>query len=223
MFLGCKTFAYLITAGDGAVAKAFKDNVDSGLTVFCPLDQALGAFAPKFNKLTAPQKVLFMLYHGMPAYESMDMLRSDKGVKRTLATQGKSMGYNFMVHNVGMVVTLKTRLTTASVTGTLVDEEPLAVYTIDKVLEPVELFNPGKAPKAPAPSPSAVPPVAAEAPKGGDKKKDKQRTPPALAPAGPEEQPADDDAADKNAGEPSAYLQLWVAVMGAALAVIMVA
>lgn len=201
----------------------------SGLTLFCPIDQAMEAFTPKFDKLTAAQRASVLLYHGIPAYESMDMLRSSNGVRRTLATQGKSKGYNLTVQNAREVVTLKTRVTTASVTGTLVDEDPLAVYTIDEVLEPRELFRPEKAARAPAPA--AAPVAAADAPKAAKKKKkkdDKEKethvTPPAPAPAGPEEQPADDKAADENnAGQRSACLQRRVAVLVAAVAVVMLA
>ncbi|MED6145056.1 hypothetical protein PIB30_021412 [Stylosanthes scabra] len=127
----------------------------------------------------------------------MAMLKSNNGLMNTLATDGAN-NFDFTVQNDGEQVTLKTKTVTAKITGTLIDEDPLAIYTIDKVLLPKELF------KAPAPSPAPAPapePASADAPaspkKGGKKKKQKA----ADAPADEETAPADSpsDAADESA------------------------
>lgn len=205
--LGCKTFADLLT---GEVGKSFEDAVGGGLTVFCPIDQAMKAFMTKYNNLTAEQKTSVLLYHGIPVYESMEMLRSGNGVVNTLATEGATKSYNLTVQNEGEVVTLRTRVTTAKITGTLVDQDPLAVYTIDEVLEPRELFKPRKA------ATPAEAPAAAEAPKGGEKKKKKKKEHgevEAPTPAGPEEQPDDQVADDnENAGSRGGWVRGWAVV-----------
>ncbi|XP_008809683.2 fasciclin-like arabinogalactan protein 2 [Phoenix dactylifera] len=213
---GCKTFADLLVA-TGDAEMTFESNVGGGLTVFCPIDRAMKAFMPKFKNLTADGKLSVLLYHGIPVYNSIQMLKSNNGVVNTLATDGTAKNYNFTVQNDGEVVTLKTTVMVATITGTLIDEDPLAVYMIDAVLEPRELFKPEKA-KAPAPAPAAE----AEAPTKSRKRH--HASPP--APAGPEEAPAGDEKAanDENAAGGRACAEPWVAAATAvAVAAVMVA
>lgn len=132
----------------------FEQNIDGGLTVFCPTDSVINSFMPKYKNLTAPQKVSLLLYHGIPVYQSTQMLKSNNGIMNTLATDGANK-YDFTVQNDGEVVTLKTKVVTAKITGTLKDEEPLVVYKIDKVLLPRELFKVAAKATAPAPAPKA--------------------------------------------------------------------
>lgn len=124
---------------------------------------------PKYKNLTAPQKVSLLLYHGIPVYQSMQMLKSSNGVVNTLATDGANK-YDFTVQNDGEEVTLKTKVVTVKITGTVKDEEPLVAYKIDKVLLPRELFKVAptapapKAPKAKAKGKAADAPAEADAP-----------------------------------------------------------
>ncbi|KAL6952862.1 Fasciclin-like arabinogalactan protein 2 [Sarracenia purpurea var. burkii] len=152
---GCKAFAQLLTSS--GAADTFTQNLDGGLTVFCPSDAALNAFMPKYKNLTAAGKVSLLLYHGVPVYQSMQMLKSNNGLMNTLATDGANK-FDFTVQSEGEDVTLKTKVETATITGTVVDQEPLVAYKIDKVLLPAELFKPA-APKteknADAPGPDA--------------------------------------------------------------------
>ncbi|XVE78306.1 hypothetical protein DITRI_Ditri13aG0133900 [Diplodiscus trichospermus] len=148
---GCKAFSDLLKAS-GADA-TFNQNIDEGLTVFCPIDPVINDFMPKYKNLTASQKVSLPLYHGIPVYQSMQMLKSNNGIVNTLATDGANK-YDFTVQNDGEVVTLKTKVVTAKITGTLKDEEPLIVYKINKVLLLRELFKPEVAAEAPKPSKS---------------------------------------------------------------------
>ncbi|CAL5342282.1 hypothetical protein CsSME_00026858 [Camellia sinensis var. sinensis] len=147
---GCKSFADLLKSS--GAESTFNENLDGGLTVFCPSDSILNSFMPKYKNLTAAGKVSLLLYHGVPVYQSMQTLKSKNGLMNTLATDGANK-YDFTVQTSGEDVTLKTKVVTAAVTGTLVDEEPLVVYKIDKVLEPSELFKAAAA--APAPKETA--------------------------------------------------------------------
>lgn len=97
----------------------------------------------------------------MPVYNSLGMLRSSNGLMNTLATEGAKK-FDFTVQNDGDDVKLKTKVVTATISGTLIDEDPLAVFKIDKVLLPKELFK--AAPPAPAPKPAKSPKTKA---KGG--------------------------------------------------------
>lgn len=185
---GCKVFADLLKAS-GAL-KTFEDNTEGGLTVFCPTDDVMKGFMAKYKNLTAEGKTSLLLYHAVPVYQSMAMLKSNNGVMNTLATDGAKK-YDFTVQNQGEQVTVKTTVVTVKITGTVIDEQPLAIYTIDKVLLPKELFK--KAVEAPAPAPA--PEKAAHAPKAL-----KLSSPP--APAGPDEAPSSEDqtAADNSRG-----------------------
>ncbi|KAF9672675.1 hypothetical protein SADUNF_Sadunf11G0067900 [Salix dunnii] len=186
---GCKVFADALIANPEA-SKTYQDNIDGGLTVFCPLDDPFKAFLPKFKNLTASGKVSFLEFFGVPIYQSLAMLKSNNGIMNTLATDGEKK-FDFTVQNDGEEVTLKTRSTTAKIVGTLIDEQPLAIYTIDKVLLPKELF---KAAPAPAPAPEKE---VADAPKSSKHKKPSSDGVPSDSPAdSPDGDPADQTADD---------------------------
>ncbi|CAL9199470.1 unnamed protein product [Musa hybrid cultivar] len=215
MARGCATFAGLLAATADA-EQTFASNIDGGLTAFCPLDEAMKPFLPKFKNLTADGKLSLLLYHAIPVYYSVEMLKTGNGVVNTLATDGTSRNYNLTVQNDGNQVTLRTRVTVATIMGTLIDEDPLAVYTIDKVLEPMELFKPAE-PPAPAPAPETDKRAAA-APKAGTSTTAKASPP---APAGPEGQPGDQKAADESAAIRSGVY--WSMAAAAAAAIVVVA
>ncbi|XP_078443586.1 fasciclin-like arabinogalactan protein 2 [Wolffia australiana] len=176
---GCAKFAALLLSFPEA-QKAYEDNVGGGLTIFCPVDDAVDDFTDDFKNLTAEGKSSLLLFHGTPYYNSLETLKTQNGVVTTLATTGNK-NYNMTVQNDGNDVTLETKSGTSKITGTVVDEEPLAAFTIDKVLKPWELF---KVDEAPAPAPMRAPGKKAPAP---------------LAAAGPSEVTDDRGPKDANA------------------------
>ncbi|XP_076886293.1 fasciclin-like arabinogalactan protein 2 [Bidens hawaiensis] len=178
---GCKAF-YNLLSTSGAIG-TFLSAADGGVTVFCPSDDAVTAFAPKYKNLTAEGKTSLLLYHGVPTYNSMGMLRSSNGLTNTLATEGANK-YDFTVQNDGEDVKLKTKVVTAEITGTVIDDEPVAIYRIDKVLMPRELFKGAVEADEPSPSPK--------------KKKSGKNSDDAEAP-GPDSSDDDGDAADQSA------------------------
>ncbi|CAI9783623.1 unnamed protein product [Fraxinus pennsylvanica] len=126
---GCKAFSDLLTSS--GAADTFSQSVEDG-------------------------KISLLLYHGVPVYQSLGMLRSSNGLMNTLATEGANK-YDFTVQNDGEDVKLKTKVVTATIKGTVIDEDPLAVFKIDKILLPRELFKaapPAPAPKSPKPAKS---------------------------------------------------------------------
>ncbi|EXB98271.1 hypothetical protein L484_014256 [Morus notabilis] len=136
---GCKAFADLLKATGADTT--FQTNIEAGLTVFCPTDGVIKGFMPRYKNLTAPKKTSLLLYHGIPVYESIQMLKDNNGVVNTLATDHANK-YDFTVQTDGEDLTLETKVVTAKVLGTLIDQEPLAVYKLNKVLLPKELFKP---------------------------------------------------------------------------------
>ncbi|XP_051115481.1 fasciclin-like arabinogalactan protein 2 [Andrographis paniculata] len=146
---GCKSFADMITA-QGGVEETLRLSLAAGLTVFCPSDQTLKSFMPEFRNLSGDGKTALLLYHAMPEYNSLGTLRSSNGLINTLATEGGKKKYDFTVENDGDDVKIQTKVVTATIKGTLVDNDPLAVYKVDKVLLPRELFK--VAPEAMSPT-----------------------------------------------------------------------
>nr|BAE75863.1 putative fasciclin-like arabinogalactan protein [Salicornia europaea] len=181
---GCKEFADTLTSFPDAL-EVFTTNTEGGLTVFCPSDDAFKGFLPNFKNLTKEEKNSLLLFHGIPVYNSMALLKTSNGVMNTLATDGKNK-FDFTVQNAGQKVTLKTKAVTATITATLLDEDPVAIYTIDKVLKPSEIFKKPEISPAPAPAPEA------EAPSKG---KRHHKSPPAP--------PSEDDSADSPADSPA--------------------
>ncbi|KAF3796314.1 Fasciclin-like arabinogalactan protein 2 [Nymphaea thermarum] len=180
---GCKNFADLLTA-TGAV-KTYMDNAVGGLTVFCPTDEVITKFAPTYKNLTKDEKQTLLLYHAAPVYLPIASLKSNNGPLNTLATNGAS-NYAFTVQNQGEEVTLRTKVVTASITGTLYDQDPVVIFTIDKVLEPKELFKgaPSPAPAADSPAPSSSADAHSSSP----------------SPDSPDSAPSDSDTADSSDG-----------------------
>ncbi|WOK92965.1 hypothetical protein Cni_G01657 [Canna indica] len=217
---GCKAFANLLLANPD-VLKAFQSNLDSGLTVFCPDDDAVDAFAPKYKNLTAKGQAALLLYHGLPVYYSPQLLKTTSGSPlSTLATDTHSKNYKYSVRSDGDAITVKTHIVTATITSTVVDQDPDAIYAIDKVLEPRELFKvPEKVVSdAPAPAP------ASHKKKSKKKPAAKHGAGPAASeadsptPAGPDEAPSDDDVASdtENAAFTASAAWRWLTAVAAA-------
>ncbi|RVW37613.1 Fasciclin-like arabinogalactan protein 2 [Vitis vinifera] len=188
---GCKAFGDLLEAS-GAI-KTFEENADGGLTVFCPSDDVIKGFMPKYKNLTAAGKVSLLLYHGIPIYQSMQMLKSSNGLTNTLATDGAKK-YDFTVQTEGEDITLETKVVTARVTGTVLDQEPVVLYKINKVLLPRELFK-GTVEDDEAESPKAA------SPKSSKKSKDDTAdSPDADSPESDDSEDSTADQDDENSG-----------------------
>ncbi|KAI9079958.1 hypothetical protein K1719_038023 [Acacia pycnantha] len=152
---GGKTFASLLVSS--GVIKTYETAVENGLTIFAPSDEAFKARGvPDLNKLT----------------------NAEQGSINTLATNGAGK-YEFSTTTAGDAVTLHTGVDSSRVASTVLDSTPLAIFTVDSVLLPTELF--GKSPSpAPAPEPVSSPtPAPALAPKA------KSPAPAAASPSAP--------------------------------------
>ncbi|RLN04781.1 fasciclin-like arabinogalactan protein 1 [Panicum miliaceum] len=214
---GCKAFASLVEASPDALS-TFRSAVEGGVTAFCPTDAALRPFMPSYRNLSADGRASLLLFHAAPVYYTLAGLKASNGPMNTLATDGSARGYNFTVQNVGDQVSIRTEAAGAAaarVRDTVYDRDPVAIYAVDAVLEPVELFDTAEAP-APAPAP------AADAPRAAGRRARHRPRHVADAP-GPA---ADDDAAPadqrKNAKRNAAHggpRPRWLAAIPAAMAV----
>lgn len=162
---GCKTFASLIEKN--GVIKTYQTAMDKGLTLFAPNDEAFkAAGTPDLSKLTNAEIVSLLLYHSVAGYTPIGTLKSTKKPISTLATNGVGK-YDLTVTTAGDSVTLHTGVDSSRVADTVLDASPIAIFTVDSLLLPAELF--GKSPSpAPAPEPVTSPsPVPVLAPSPG--------------------------------------------------------
>lgn len=169
---GCKTFASLIVSN--GVIKTYESAVEKGLTIFAPNDEAFKADGvPDLSKLTNAEVVSLLLYHAVSGYTPIGALKTNKNPIDTLATSGVGK-FDITTTTAGDAVTLHTGVGPSRIADTVLDATPLAIFTVDSVLLPSELFgkSPSPAPtpepvSSPSPTPSLAPspsPSSAEAP-----------------------------------------------------------
>lgn len=199
---GCKTFASLLVSS--GVIKTYESAVEKGLTVFAPNDEAFKADGvPSLSKLTNAELVSLLLYHAVASYTPIGSLKTSKHPISTLATNGAAK-YDFTVKTAGDSVTLKTGVDSSRVASTVVDSTPFAIFTVDSLLLPSELF--GKSPSpAPAPEPVSAPSPAPLAPAPVEAPSPLAASPPAPPMETPEGSPADaPEAMSENSTSPNA-------------------
>lgn len=108
------------------------------MTISCLNNDTMKTFIPKYkNETSAKQSILE--YHAMPIYESIPGLKLSNGLTNTLAIE-KANNFNFNVQNNGTNITTITKIVTTKV-NTMGNEPPLAIYELNKVLMPKELFK----------------------------------------------------------------------------------
>ncbi|XP_068635876.1 fasciclin-like arabinogalactan protein 8 [Aristolochia californica] len=155
---GCKTFAALIVSS--GVLKIYQNVISKGLTIFAPSDEAFkAAGVPDLSKLSSAEVVQLLEYHALPQYAPVGTLKTATGPIATLASNGAGK-YDLKTTTAGDSVTLHSGLSSSRVSSTVVDSTPFAIFTVDNILLPAELFGvaPGSAPApAPANEPAASP------------------------------------------------------------------
>jgi hypothetical protein len=129
------------------------NNSYDGLTFFAPTDSAfakLGAGA--LNALTDQQRVQLVLYHVLPRYYSLATFQTASNPLRTEGSgPGGAYSVNVTASTENSLVNVSTGVVAVPVSNML-----LAVYSVDDVLLPVQMFGGGKAgeQKASAPAPA---------------------------------------------------------------------
>lgn len=148
-----KTFLSLI-AGTQAETQlqTQANNTQQGLTLFAPLDGAFSSLRPQYkamlSKLTDEQKTSLVEYHAVPMFYTLGQFQT---LSNPLSTMGS---YKFNVSAFGAQVNVSTGLVNAPLTSSIFSQAPVAVYEVNKVLLPEEIF--GLPIPSPAPSPTPV-------------------------------------------------------------------
>lgn len=156
---GCKIFAGLISST--GVLKSYEEAIQGGLTVFAPTDAAFTGVTNKMlNKLSSEDKVSVLEFHALTIYSPLGTLKTTNGPIATMASTGAGK-YVLTVTSSGDTVMLNTGINKATVSSPLLDDQPLALFSVDKVLKPKELFvaAPAPAPTPDAETPEATPPT----------------------------------------------------------------
>ncbi|OAY42661.1 fasciclin-like arabinogalactan protein 11 [Manihot esculenta] len=128
------------------------NNSNQGLTVFAPPDNAFTNLkAGTLNSLTDQEKVQLVQFHILPTFIPMSQFQTVSNPLRTQAGNSANGEFPLNVTTSGNQVNVTTGVNTASVANTIYTDGQLAVYQVDQVLLPLDLFG---APAAPAPAPS---------------------------------------------------------------------
>ncbi|KAG6604433.1 Fasciclin-like arabinogalactan protein 11, partial [Cucurbita argyrosperma subsp. sororia] len=127
-------------------------NQGQGLTVLAPPDNAFANLKPgTLNSLSDQQKVQLVQFHVLPNFISMSQFQTVSNPLRTQAGNSNAGQFPLNVTTSGSQVNLTTGVVDAVVANTIYTDGQLAVYQVDKVLLPVDLFGSVEAP-APAPA-----------------------------------------------------------------------
>ncbi|XP_062232140.1 fasciclin-like arabinogalactan protein 12 [Phragmites australis] len=173
----------------------------NGLTIFAPTDAAFASLkSGTLNDLSSQDQIQLVLYCVLPRFYSLSMLGTLNGKVNTQGS-GHTGPYKYSIKRAGNNVNVSTGVNSMLLGSPVSKDFPLAVYPVDKVPLPYELFGP----KPPTPAPAPAP-----APTKSKTKKHKKSTGIAEPPT------ADDATADdeKSAAAPGAALARWVAALG---------
>ena len=121
-------------------------------TVFAPTDNAFNNLKPgTLNSLTQQQQVSLVQGHVLPNFYSMDSFQTASNPVRTQAS-GRDGPYTLNItSDTNNQVNVSSGVVDVRINNALYSAKPLAVYSVDKVLLPMELFGA----KAPAAAPTA--------------------------------------------------------------------
>ncbi|KAB5530194.1 hypothetical protein DKX38_020275 [Salix brachista] len=122
----------------------------SGLTIFAPTDSAFSELkSGTLNTLSDGDKSELVKFHVLPTFLSTSQFQTVSNPLGTWAGTGSRLPLN--VTSYPNSVNITTGLTNTSLSGTVYTDNQLAIYKIEKVLLPKDVFGS----KAPAPAPAA--------------------------------------------------------------------
>ncbi|KAL3336010.1 hypothetical protein AABB24_031974 [Solanum stoloniferum] len=162
------------------------NNSKQGMTVFAPTDNAFSSLkAGTLNSLSSQQQVQLVQFHVLPSFISVSQFQTVSNPLRTQAGDTSPGDFPLNVTTSGNQVNVSTGIVDATVGNTIYTDGELAVYQVDKVLQPLSIFA--------SPSPATAP--APATPETSNLKK--KKSPTALSPSsGSDDTPADKSGAD---------------------------
>ncbi|KAK8598483.1 hypothetical protein V6N13_094452 [Hibiscus sabdariffa] len=153
--------AAAMLAASGVVDEFEADEGGAGITLFVPTDGAFGDLPGnvRLQSLPADKKSVVLKFHVLHSYYPLGSLESIVNpVQPTLATEDNGAGsFTLNISRVNGSVAIDTGIIQASVTQTVFDQKPVAIFGVSKVLLPREIFgkdSPGTTVPPPELSPS---------------------------------------------------------------------
>ncbi|XP_008776771.1 fasciclin-like arabinogalactan protein 4 [Phoenix dactylifera] len=157
----------------GVAGEFEADERGAGITVFVPTDEAFAELpvTERLQSLPAERKSVVLRFHVLHSYYPLGSLESIVNpVQPTLATEATEAGrFTLNITRANGSVAIDTGVVQASITRTVFDQNPVAVFAVSRVLLPKEIFSKDSA--GGGPRPEVAPPPAqagASAPKGPD-------------------------------------------------------
>ena len=168
----------------GVAGEFEADERGAGITVFAPTDDAFAGLpaGDRLQSLPAERKAVMLRFHVLHSYYPLGSLESIVNpVQPTLATEFSNAGrFTLNITRANGSVAIDTGVVQATITRTVFDQNPVAVFAVSKVLLPKEMFTrtegPGGADSSVVAATAAAssPPPAATAPEAAES----ARTPP---------------------------------------------
>jgi uncharacterized surface protein with fasciclin (FAS1) repeats len=144
----------------GVVGELGTDEHGAGITVFVPTDDAFAALPAtgRLRSLPAGQKAIVLRFHVLHSYYPLGSLESIVNpVQPTVATEFTEAGrFTLNITRVNGSIAIDTSVVQASITRTVLDQNPVAIFAVSKVLLPKEMFSRGEAGSMAAAPPSAL-------------------------------------------------------------------
>ncbi|EEF29766.1 conserved hypothetical protein [Ricinus communis] len=123
-------------------------NTNNGLTIFAPSDAAFASL--KTRTLSRQEKVELAQFHIVPTFIPATQFDTVTNPLRTHAGSGNRFQFNVTTN--GNLVNITTGLTNTTISDTVYTDGHLAIYKVDKVLLPLDIFTPQPPAAAPAPA-----------------------------------------------------------------------
>ncbi|KAJ1264078.1 hypothetical protein BS78_09G235000 [Paspalum vaginatum] len=180
----------------------------NGLTIFAPTNAAFDKMkSGVLNGLSPQDQIQLVLYSVLPRFYSLSMLGTLGGKVNTQGS-GHDGPYKYDIKRSGNNVNVSTGVNWMLLGSPVSKDFPLAIYPVDKVPLPYELFGP----KPPTPAPAPAP-----APTKSKTKKHKKSTGIAEPPAADDSTASDDEKASAAPGPGTRWVAAFAAVGAAVL------
>ncbi|TYK21930.1 fasciclin-like arabinogalactan protein 4 [Cucumis melo var. makuwa] len=132
-------------SASGVVEEFEADEGGAGITLFVPTDIAFSDLpgTVKLQSLPADKKAVVLKFHVLHSYYPLGSLESIVNpVQPTLATEDMGAGrFTLNISRVNGSVGINTGIVQASVTQTVFDQNPVAIFGVSEVLLPREIFG----------------------------------------------------------------------------------
>lgn len=137
--------AVAMLQASGVIDEFEADENGAGITLFIPTDESFADLPPsaRFQSLPADKKAVVLKFHVLHSYYPLGSLESIVNpAQPTLATEDTGAGsFTLNISRVNGSVSINSGIVQASVTQTVFDQKPVAIFGVSRVLLPREIFG----------------------------------------------------------------------------------